>query len=98
MDFFSISGFLQSGLWWIATGVSLLWIFRRIEDAAAVRLLAPVLILLVLFMPEGIVGTVERGERTVLGRLIGRLRHGNPAQAGAIEPPPVRTVGSIGDE
>ena len=45
MDFLSIIGFTQSGLLWIATGVSLLWIFRRIEDAAAVRLLAPVLIL-----------------------------------------------------
>jgi hypothetical protein len=46
MDAFLIVGFLQSGLWWIATGVSLLWIFRRIDDAAAVRLLAPVLLLL----------------------------------------------------
>jgi hypothetical protein len=45
MDPWSIVGFIQSGLLWIATGVSLLWIFRRIDDAAAVRLLAPVLIL-----------------------------------------------------
>jgi molybdopterin-containing oxidoreductase family membrane subunit len=45
MDAWSIVGFIQSGLLWIATGVSLLWIFRRIEDAAAVRLLGPVLIL-----------------------------------------------------
>lgn len=33
------------------------------------------LIVLVLFMPEGIVGTIQRGDRTVLGRLIRRLRH-----------------------
>jgi len=33
------------------------------------------LIVLVFFMPEGIVGTLQRGERTVLGRLIRRLRH-----------------------
>lgn len=33
-----------------------------------------VLIGLVLFMPEGIVGTVQRGERTVMGRFIRRLR------------------------
>jgi len=33
-----------------------------------------VLILLVLFMPEGIVGTVQRGERTVVGRWIRRVR------------------------
>ena len=45
MDVFSLLGFVSSGLLWIGTGVSLLWIFRRIEDAAAVRLLAPVLIL-----------------------------------------------------
>ncbi|MEK7951379.1 hypothetical protein [Luteolibacter soli] len=45
MDAWSIVGFLHSGLLWIATGVSLLWIFRRIEDPHAVRLLAPVLIL-----------------------------------------------------
>ena len=32
------------------------------------------LVLLVLLMPEGIVGTVQRGERTVLGRPIRRLR------------------------
>jgi hypothetical protein len=29
----------------------------------------------VFFMPEGIVGTIQRGERTVLGRLIRRMRH-----------------------
>ena len=46
MDPWSIVGFIHSGLLWIATGVSLLWIFRRIDAAAAVRLLAPVLILL----------------------------------------------------
>lgn len=45
MNAWSIVGFIQSGLLWIATGVSLLWIFRRIDDAAAIRLLAPVLIL-----------------------------------------------------
>ncbi|MCW1926098.1 hypothetical protein OKA05_26300 [Luteolibacter arcticus] len=45
MDAWSIVGFIQSGLLWILAGVSLLWIFRRIEDAAAVRLLSPVLIL-----------------------------------------------------
>jgi branched-chain amino acid transport system permease protein len=39
------------------------------------------LMLLVLFMPEGIVGTIQRGERTVLGRWIRRLRYGNPDQA-----------------
>lgn len=33
------------------------------------------LIVLVLFMPEGIVGTIQRGDRTVMGRLIRRLRH-----------------------
>jgi branched-chain amino acid transport system permease protein len=35
------------------------------------------LIVLVLFMPEGIAGTFERGERTMLGRRIHRLRHRN---------------------
>lgn len=35
------------------------------------------LIFLVLFMPEGIAGTFERGERTMLGRRIHRLRHRN---------------------
>lgn len=44
MDVWFIVGFVHSGLLWIVTGVSLLWIFRRIEDASAVRLLAPVLI------------------------------------------------------
>lgn len=33
-----------------------------------------VLMALVLFMPEGIAGTVERGERTQLGRLVFRVR------------------------
>jgi hypothetical protein len=45
MDFLSLVGFAQSGLLWIATGVSLLWIFRRIEDDTGTRLLAPVLVL-----------------------------------------------------
>jgi hypothetical protein len=45
MDVWSIAGFVQAGLLWIVTGVSLLWIFRRIDDAAAVRLLAPALLL-----------------------------------------------------
>jgi hypothetical protein len=53
MDAWSIVGFIHSGLLWIATGVSLLWIFRRIDDPAAVRLLAPVLILL------AVVGLIE---------------------------------------
>jgi hypothetical protein len=44
MDSWAIVGFIHSGLLWIATGISLLWIFRRIDDAPAVRLLAPVLI------------------------------------------------------
>jgi hypothetical protein len=46
MDPWSIVGFIHSGLLWISAGVSLLWICRRIDAAAAVRLLAPVLILL----------------------------------------------------
>jgi uncharacterized membrane protein YphA (DoxX/SURF4 family) len=46
MNFPLIVGFIHSGLLWIATGVSLLRIFHRIDTAAAVRLLAPVLILL----------------------------------------------------
>lgn len=49
MDSWSIVGFIHSGLLWIATGVSLLWIFRRIDDAATVRLLAPLLILQAVF-------------------------------------------------
>jgi hypothetical protein len=53
MDPWSIVGYLQSGLLWIATGVSALWICRRIDAAAAVRLLAPVLVLL------AVVGLVE---------------------------------------
>jgi branched-chain amino acid transport system permease protein len=44
------------------------------------------LMLLVLFMPEGIVGTIQRGERTVLGRLIRRLRYGDPDQAKTLAP------------
>lgn len=56
------------------------------------------LIVLVFFMPEGIVGTIERGERTVLGRLIRRLRlkdsgHVDTAQAAAVVAP-VRIVTS----
>ncbi|TAL89853.1 MAG: branched-chain amino acid ABC transporter permease [Candidimonas sp.] len=54
------------------------------------------LIVLVLFMPEGIVGTIERGERTVLGRLIRRLRHRGSSHVDishpAIVPAPVRIV------
>ena len=54
MDVWFIAGFVHSGLIWIATGVSLLWTFRRIDNAAAVRLLAPVLIVLaVLPLIEG---------------------------------------------
>jgi branched-chain amino acid transport system permease protein len=44
------------------------------------------LMLLVLFMPEGIVGTIQRGERTVLGRWIRRLRYGDPDQATTMAP------------
>ena len=47
-----------------------------------------VLILLVLFMPEGIAGTFERGERTMLGRRIFALRHRRQRRA--------RTVGEEG--
>lgn len=54
------------------------------------------LIVLVLFMPEGIVGTIQRGERTVLGRLIGRLRHRGSSHVDtshpAVAPAPVRIV------
>jgi hypothetical protein len=53
MDVGSIVGFIHSGLLWIGAGVSLLWICRRIEAPAAVRLLAPVLILM------AVVGLVE---------------------------------------
>ncbi|WP_346535554.1 branched-chain amino acid ABC transporter permease [Micromonospora sp. DPT] len=46
------------------------------------------LIVIVLFMPEGIVGTIQRGERTVLGRLIKRLRHrGSGGNDPAVRPP-----------
>lgn len=44
------------------------------------------LIVLVLFMPEGIVGTIQRGERTVLGRLIRRLRYRDQTQDPAMQP------------
>lgn len=44
-----------------------------------------VLILLVLFMPEGIAGTFERGERTMLGRRIQRLRHRGGRRAASSE-------------
>ena len=54
------------------------------------------LIVLVFFMPEGIVGTLQHGERTVLGRLIKRLRHGNAAHVDtslpAAKAAPVRIV------
>jgi branched-chain amino acid transport system permease protein len=57
------------------------------------------LILLVLFMPEGIVGTIQRGERTVLGRLIRRLRYRGPTQVNATDgAAPVSTARSVGDE
>lgn len=45
MDAWANTGFIHSGLLWIITGVSMLWIFRRIDDAAAVRLLSPALVL-----------------------------------------------------
>jgi branched-chain amino acid transport system permease protein len=44
------------------------------------------LIVLVLFMPEGIVGTIQRGERTVMGRLIRRLRHKGPSHGDTSRP------------
>jgi branched-chain amino acid transport system permease protein len=54
------------------------------------------LIVLVLFMPEGIVGTIQRGERTVMGRLIRRLRHRGQAKGeashSAVAVPPARIV------
>jgi branched-chain amino acid transport system permease protein len=52
------------------------------------------LILLVLFMPEGIVGTIQRGERTVLGRLIRRVRYRgrDRAEAEAAAPMAIRTA------
>jgi branched-chain amino acid transport system permease protein len=54
------------------------------------------LIVLVFFMPEGIVGTVQRGERTVLGRLIRRLRYRDPDHVDTSHPAavaaPVRIV------
>ena len=42
MDYFFTVGFLQSGFLWIVTGVSLLWLCRRIDPPAAIRLLTPV--------------------------------------------------------
>lgn len=57
------------------------------------------LIVLVLFMPEGIVGTIQRGERTVLGRLIRRVRYGALDQSTATGlHHPVRTARSVGDD
>lgn len=56
------------------------------------------LVVLVLFMPEGIVGTIQRGERTVLGRLIRRLRYGDPARLQGMEQQPGGTPGSTGDD
>ena len=54
------------------------------------------LIVLVLFMPEGIVGTIQRGDRTVMGRLIGRLRHKDLSHGGpscpTVAASPVRIV------
>lgn len=54
------------------------------------------LIVLVLFMPEGIVGTIQRGERTVLGRLLRRPRNrrGQQFDPSALTPatPEVRIV------
>lgn len=56
------------------------------------------LIVLVFFMPEGIVGTIQRGERTVLGRLIRRLRHKGSVHVDTSRPAavaaPVRIVTS----
>lgn len=39
---FFVIGFLQVGFLWIGTGVSLLWLCRRIDPPAAIRLLTPV--------------------------------------------------------
>ncbi len=53
------------------------------------------LIVIVLFMPEGIVGTVQRGERTVLGRLIKRMRQRRAAATDPDTPDPAVTVRSV---
>jgi branched-chain amino acid transport system permease protein len=53
------------------------------------------LIVIVLFMPEGIVGTVQRGERTVLGRLIKRVRQRGATTGDAATPHPARSVRSV---
>jgi branched-chain amino acid transport system permease protein len=53
------------------------------------------LIVIVLFMPEGIVGTVLRGERTVLGRLIKRMRHRRAGSSNAETPDAALTVRSV---
>lgn len=45
-EFFALAGFLYIGMLWIASGVVCLWICRRIETAAATRLLTPVLLVL----------------------------------------------------
>lgn len=54
------------------------------------------LIVLVFFMPEGIVGTIQHGERTVLGRLIKRLRQRDSGHVDTSRPAataaPVRIV------
>jgi len=50
------------------------------------------LILLVLFMPEGIVGTIQRGERTVLGRYIKRIRERVAPSASGANPEPARAT------
>ena len=42
MGLFFVIGFLQVGLLWIGTGVSLLWLCRRIDPPPAIRLLTPV--------------------------------------------------------
>lgn len=53
------------------------------------------LVVIVLFMPEGIVGTVQRGERTVLGRLIKRVRQRGATTGDAATPHPARSVRSV---
>lgn len=53
------------------------------------------LIVIVLFMPEGIVGTVQRGERTVLGRLIKRVRERGAAASNPATPEPTTAVRSV---
>lgn len=44
VNVYFLVGFLHSGLLWVTTGVSLLWLCRRIDSPAAVRLLMPVLL------------------------------------------------------